>query len=303
MNDRKLISVNGASLYANFNISDTENNFIYVHGGPGGTSQFFEEEFLKRYSSKLPVSLSFYDQRGCGRSLQTEELGHDHNIRDLCSIIEEKFQKGVWLIGHSYGSTLALCAANKVEKFIKGIVLISPIFSPYDASRSLYLSSIALLKNYPAEYEDAAINILPKKGHYLFECRDVIWSKLGDKSKIDKLYWFNPTWGEKYCEFKKKQNYDDSTYLKLREKLFDYSSTDFPNNNSEMISLLKNTSRPTFLIHGMEDVMSSSLHLEMFELFLGDSFSESSEYSCSGHSPHIEHMRKFINTLTRWTAK
>lgn len=95
---------------------------IFLHGGPGGRCR---SEHHGLFDPSVFRSIIF-DQRGCGKSTPYQSL-LNNNTDSLVADIEKirvflKIKKFI-IFGGSWGSTLALCYAQKFPFNIKGIVL------------------------------------------------------------------------------------------------------------------------------------------------------------------------------------
>ena len=93
-----------------------------VHGGPGGGSN----PTMRRYHDPARYRIILFDQRGCGRS--TPHASLDHNTTwDLVEDMERlRLHLGVdrWqVLGGSWGSTLALCYAQRHPDRVLHLVL------------------------------------------------------------------------------------------------------------------------------------------------------------------------------------
>ena len=95
---------------------------IFLHGGPGSGCADWQKSL---FDNKV-YRVIFLDQRGAGRSNPKRLLKNNtlfHLIQDLEYIrtfLEIKFW---FLVGGSWGSTLALAYAEKYPKHVKGMVL------------------------------------------------------------------------------------------------------------------------------------------------------------------------------------
>lgn len=108
----KTLNHNGLYLSI-FTPDKCQGHILYVHGGPGFHSGYFEIALQELPSySKSKIGWICYDQRGCGRSGEpTKDITHRTNIDDLNELINlTKRMEGINLLsvmGHSYGSWLS----------------------------------------------------------------------------------------------------------------------------------------------------------------------------------------------------
>jgi len=101
---------------------------IVVHGGPGYPSYYLQN--LSALSRDRQVI--FYDQLGCGRSSKTRNTSLwtiRHYIQELDALIQHLRFNKVNLLGHSWGSFLALSYALKHQNQVNSLTLASPYLS------------------------------------------------------------------------------------------------------------------------------------------------------------------------------
>ena len=95
---------------------------FFIHGGPGGQSRT-ENHYL--FNPNIFKSIIF-DQRGCGKS-KPYRLVDENNTQNLVSDMEKirKFLNlnKIYLVGGSWGATLALLYAQTYPENVNGIVL------------------------------------------------------------------------------------------------------------------------------------------------------------------------------------
>lgn len=102
---------------------------LVLHGGPGLTHDALDT--IAELASELPVI--FYDQTGAGKSnnFDKNQVSWDINffLKDLENVIEYFKFDSIYLLGFSWGGTLALEYALKPENIIKKLILASPFLS------------------------------------------------------------------------------------------------------------------------------------------------------------------------------
>ena len=95
---------------------------VFVHGGPGAG---FEPRHRKFFNPNKHNVL-FYDQRGATKSRPFATLKDNNTwklVEDMKKLIDSFFGKKVYLVGGSWGSTLALVYAISHPETVKGMVL------------------------------------------------------------------------------------------------------------------------------------------------------------------------------------
>lgn len=99
---------------------------IVLHGGPDFDTSYLLPE-LDRLSDKF--HLIYYDQRGRGRSadsVKPEDVTLESEIADLDEVREHFHLDKVVLLGHSWGTVLALEYALRHPERVSRLVLMDP---------------------------------------------------------------------------------------------------------------------------------------------------------------------------------
>ncbi len=118
------IPVQGAELYCREVGRGTP--MVVLHGGPDFDSAYLLPE-LDRLSDKF--HLIYYDQRGRGRSadhVKPEDVSLESEMADLDQVREHFHLDKVMLLGHSWGTVLALEYALRHPEHVSGLLLMNP---------------------------------------------------------------------------------------------------------------------------------------------------------------------------------
>lgn len=123
------VEVTGGKVWYQIHDKNTNNApVIVLHGGPG--SSHWSLQGLSELSDVRPIIL--YDQLGCGKS----DRPTDHSLWNLDRFIEELHQlkealglEQFHLLGHSWGTTLAVAYYLKHPEGIQSIIFSSPCLS------------------------------------------------------------------------------------------------------------------------------------------------------------------------------
>ena len=129
------IPVRGAELYSR-EIGKGK-AIIILHGGPD-----FDQSYLLPELDRLSDSyrLIYYDQRGRGRSadgVQPEDVTLASDIADLDKVREHFNLDTVILLGHSWGTVLALEYAWRHPQRVSGMILMNPAPASADDYKQL----------------------------------------------------------------------------------------------------------------------------------------------------------------------
>lgn len=115
---------------------------IVLHGGPGGDHTYFLPQMLRLAKNHL---VTFYDQRGSGKSLDTplvqEVINLDQFVEDLEALRKHLGYEEFTIIGYSWGGRLAMEYAIKYPNRIDSMILAS-------SSSSTYLGQQAYEENF-----------------------------------------------------------------------------------------------------------------------------------------------------------
>jgi proline iminopeptidase len=120
----KMIRVDGKYNVWTKKIGDGKIKVLLLHGGPGFSHDYFEcfEDFLP----KEGIEFYYYDQLGCGNS----DAPNDTSLWTIPRYVEEveQVRKGLcldsfYLLGHSWGSMLAMEYLNKYQNHVKAAIL------------------------------------------------------------------------------------------------------------------------------------------------------------------------------------
>jgi proline iminopeptidase len=118
------IAVNGAELYVREIGQGTP--MIVLHGGPDFDSSYLLPE-MDRLADKF--HLIYYDQRGRGRSaerVRPEDVTLESEMADLDAVREHFHLEKVVLLGHSWGTVLALEYALRYPERVSHLLLLDP---------------------------------------------------------------------------------------------------------------------------------------------------------------------------------
>lgn len=122
--EEKTIEINGVNHFVK--IMGTGKPIIILHGGPGLFHNYLVDGFKSLAKNH---QLFFYDQRGCGKTdfpTDTTSINIENYVEDLNSLINELKLEKPHIIGHSWGSVLAVEYAKKYQSNIDRLVLASP---------------------------------------------------------------------------------------------------------------------------------------------------------------------------------
>ncbi len=243
----KFILVDGKYNVWSKKVGDGKIKVLLLHGGPGFSHDYFEcfEDFLP----KEGIEFYYYDQLGCGNS----DAPTDTSLWNLSRYVEEveQVRKGLgldqfYLLGHSWGSMLAMEYLQKYQSHVKAAVL-----SNMTAGIKSYVSYTAGLKTkYLSAAEIKTLDSLDKLKMYDSpEYQNLLMNKLYTQvlCRLPVENWPAPI----LLAFKKANH---SIYIQMQGVDEFHVTGNFK--NWEMWDRLPNIKVPTLVIGGMYDEMN-----------------------------------------------
>ena len=120
----KMISVDGKYNVWTKRIGNGAIKVLLLHGGPAFTHNYFE--CFENFFPQAGIEFYYYDQLGCGNS----DILTDTSLWRIPRYVEEVEQvrqglglENFYLLGHSWGSMLAMEYLDKYQSHVKGAVL------------------------------------------------------------------------------------------------------------------------------------------------------------------------------------
>ncbi len=243
----KMIQVDGKYNVWTKKIGDGKIKVLLLHGGPGFSHDYFEcfEDFLP----KEGMEIYYYDQLGCGNS----DAPKDISLWTIDRYVDEveQVRKGLgldnfYLLGHSWGSMLAMEYLYKYQHHVKAAVL-----SNMTAGIKSYLPyAEELKKKYLTVADMATYDSLDKlKAYQSAEYQNLLMSKLYTQT-ICRLPL--ESWPEPLMRAFKKAN--QSIYIQMQGVDEFHVTGNFK--DWEMWDRLPDIKIPTLVIGGMYDEMN-----------------------------------------------
>ena len=172
----RLISIDGKYKVWTKKVGSGKIKVLLLHGGPG-----FSHDYMECFDDFLPkegMEIYYYDQLGCGNS----DVPADTSLWNTRRYVEEveQVRKGLgldnfYIVGHSWGSMLAMEYLDKYQSHVKGVV-----FSNMTASLKDYVAYTAALKTKLFTTRDLALydSLDRRKAYATPEYTELLMDKL-----------------------------------------------------------------------------------------------------------------------------
>lgn len=120
--EKRITTSDGVQLYVNIKGSGTP--CLYIHGGPGSGSYWFEKffgDFMEKHFTMI-----YLDQRGVGRSASPEDgnFGLDRMAKDFEEVRKALDIKKWLTIGHSFGGIIQMGYAERYPDSQLGMIMV-----------------------------------------------------------------------------------------------------------------------------------------------------------------------------------
>ncbi len=293
---KQTLTIDGLYTWIHQNDADCNQYILFVHGGPGSHSAYFEFAVneIKCFQTSDIGWVSF-DQRGCGRSADNPRaLSHEGNIRDMANIIDYFETSGDLpnisaVFAHSYGVNVAFEYFRDVkpDSSLKFIMAGRSMRYDIPAKRNLMIDLSILKLFQPSDYRSLTARIgdpdLPFQ-----EIKKTARKAIKDQTKRKLFYWGNLDRMEWYESIMDKINIgdNDDTFQKVMDTI--HKNPNRRHYNPEELN------QDVCWIMGMQDFLMG-----------GDSVMQDDKsgsfrklvYPECGHYPHFESSEKFINDI------
>jgi proline iminopeptidase len=257
---------------------------LFIHGGPGSNSFYFEKEGGDVLSKN--VQLNYLDQRGCGRS--DSAVTGDYSLNRVVKDFDEVRQKlGIqqWMvIAHSFGGILATQYAQEYESTIRAMVYLNcTVNLPVTASSGIE-KGLELLGNNSKDKTYFKDDSIP-----LFTRWREMFGKLQEKGIAYKLM------------FDKKENkeYDDSlTSLPFLKYIYAQRLWNYPEYFSDFATKTEDIVCPVLVITGTRDYTIGVDHYKLMRFP-----NMRVKRIKGGHALYLEHNKKLYKAIAPFLRK
>lgn len=285
------------SLYSRSFGDKKDHPIIFLHGGPGSSSVFFEVTTAELLAKK-GFFVVIYDRRGEGRSAdKNAQMDFDEAFRDLKSIYEHYGLKRASLLAFSFGGLIAAQFAEKNPGMVKSLVLCSALISQqrsYDtilrSSRDIYedqkdslhlneLASIARMDTNSLAYRTLVFRHASANGFFTLATPNDRAKAIYDNYKTDALiagYVKNEGAVATFWEHEPRHNIDVTPQLKS----------------------LRKRAVPVYALYGKQDGLYSNKQIADLRYLIGKDHVKYLD-NCS-HTLFIDQQQMFLSALNNW---
>ena len=257
---------------------------LFIHGGPGSNSFYFEKEGGDVFSKN--VQLVYLDQRGCGRSDSARNGDYSLNrvVKDFDEVRQRLEYKQWIVIAHSFGGILATQYAHEYESTIRAMVYLNCTVNLPATASSGIKKGIELLGNDPRDKSYFNNDSIP-----LFTRWREMFGRLQERSIAYKLM------------FDKKVNkaYDDSLMaLPFLKYIYAQRLWNYPEYFSDFASKTAAIDCPVLVITGTRDYTIGIDHYKLMR------FPHMRVKSIQGgHALYLEHNKKLYKSIVPFLKK
>lgn len=258
---------------------------LFIHGGPGSNSLYFELEGGNVFEKD--VQMIYLDQRGCGRSSLV--ANNNYSLERVVQDFEEvRKALGIsqWvLMPHSFGGILATEYAYKHPSASKALVYLNCTIDLHASAKAGIQKTIALLPN--LKKEDVAY--LQNESNPLLE-------------RWGRTFWYLSQNNMRHTlMFDKKESYQRDSTLMQREGLHWELGQNFQRYPEYFTSFSTKTSAiktPVLIISGTRDFAIGVDHPKLMRFP-----NKEVKYIPGGHALYLEHNKELYNAVKPFLLK
>ena len=190
-NDRHFFFTTSDSVQLYVRVSGEGKPCVFVHGGPGSTSYYYEA-MLGSSIIEQHVQMIYFDQRGCGRSSSAKNGDYSLNrmLKDMEELRQYLGYKKWAVMGHSFGGILITNYAYQYPSSVSALLLIHCTLNmQYSMTSHLEFGLKELNIKDQAPYRDESKPLIERVGMIHDQLtKNGIWYKLMFRDAYEKIY-------------------------------------------------------------------------------------------------------------------
>ncbi len=273
------ISVDGGKLYYQQFGEKNGKPIIVLHGGPGLDSSYLLPQMSALAGKKNTVT--FYDQRGSGKSLDfilnDQSINMQTFVSDLDKVRGAIAKDKIIIICHSWGALVGMNYALKYQKHVEKLIIVSGAPSSYSAFKLSIYEYIKRTQSIQPE-----LTTIEKSKEYLTGSPKVVTDYF---RKIFSVYFYKlENLNKLTLSFTKKS-------VLMGRKVAEILANNYlASYNIELQKL----NIPVLIIHGENDIVPVSTAMVTHKSIIGSKIVIFKE--CD-HFPYIEKQTEFLQTI------
>ena len=257
---------------------------LFIHGGPGSNSYYFEKEGGDVFSRD--VQLIYLDQRGSGRS--DTARNNDYSLARVVKDFDEVRQKlgyNQWMVmAHSFGGILATEYATKFQPTIKAMVYLNCTVNLRATAADGIKKGVELLGNDPADRK-----YFLNDSVQLFERWGNLFGKLADKGIVYQLMF----------DKKESKQYDDSLMaLPFLKYVYAQRLWNYPEYFADYSPVTTGIKMPVLIISGTRDYTIGTEHYKLMQFP-----KQEIKFVEGGHALYLEHNQELYKAVKPFLRK
>lgn len=250
---------------------------VFVHGGPGSTSNYFEKS--EGSGVEAFMQMIYFDQRGSGRS--ESATNDDYSLARMEKDLEELRQhlgyKQWAVMGHSFAGILMTSYLNHYARYVSSAIFVNCTLNLPASIQSHIRFGVQELGLTDPKYTDPSINVMQRLG--------MVHQQLNEKGVWYKLM---------FSTAKAKVVSDSVTSAIGKEFNYDYGNKvwGYEEYNQDFTLVSAKIKLPVLIIAGLKD---HAVGPDMYKSFRFPN-SRTALYE-GGHAPFQESGAWFVNTV------
>lgn len=267
---------------------------LYLHGGPGVSNMYmypYEKELEENF---IVVK---WDQRGTAKSYNRNINKDTFNLEqfiddtyEVCKYITARFNKKIYLIGHSWGSLLGIKVVQKYPEMFKGYIGVGQLVHDFESEKLSYtyiFNKARLKKNKRDMYIVNEIMKLPYRTIKTADYVVKLTKKYGGSFHKKRYLYIN------ILQLLRCKYYSKGDILRFIKGL---SVAEDLSRSILSVDLFKESNKfkvPIYLFLGKYDYITSSVVAKTYFDFLEAPKKDVVVFLKSAHCPQIEEHEKF----------
>ncbi|MCZ2258119.1 alpha/beta fold hydrolase [Sporosarcina sp. G11-34] len=301
INSLEAVKINGVKQWIYVRSKNLNNPIIlFLHGGPGVSHIYCIKKYFENLESRFIVV--DWDQRGSGKSYsetipkETYTINqYVEDVKVLAELLKTRFNKKIFLVGHSWGSIIGLMAVYKYPQLFQCYIGLGQVVDIVAGDKRAYDHALEQSKLNNDKPSHEKLNKMgPPPYHSLY------------KSLLFRIYL------NKYGGFDYKKSINLWTdYLKEMVFSKEYSPMDVvkwlkginysgKRMQKEMLTVnfieqIKKVKIPVYFLAGRLDYITPSSLVEEYYALIESPYKEMIYFENAAHNVHFEETDKFIH--------